>query len=253
MLTAKQNLKEILFLDIKTVAIVDSFFELSSKMQELFKLRFKKELEQWEEDMFALETEYKTYLEQLWNDKAAFHPEFAKVASIAWGGFTDIADEYKFRSKYICNNNEIEILTTFAEVLKKITNGKNSFNMFLCAHNGKTFDFPFLAKRMIINRVELPTMLDYSELKPWDCAFLIDTREAWRYGVFDANYSLDLICAVLGVESPKTDMHGSKVKEVFYKGDYEKIGVYCNADVLALATCYLRMKGIYNNVIKEVK
>jgi hypothetical protein len=148
----------------------------------------------------------------------------------------------------------VEMLNTFGDVLKKIKNGKGSFDFFLCAHNGKTFDFPFLAKRMIINRIELPPMLDYSELKPWDSNFLIDTREAWRYGVFDANYSLDLICEVLGVESPKTDMHGSKVKEVFYKAkDYQKIGIYCENDVLALATCYLRMKGIYNNVIKEVK
>jgi len=254
MLSAKQDLTKIMFLDLETTTITDSFFELPEKLQYLFKLRFKLEIEKFEEKNPQHEAQDMIdFLEKIWSEKGVYYPEFGKIVSIATGGFVDVSGEsYLFRSKNLTGNDEVQILNEMSAKLKKIVKKGGDYEFYLCAHNGKTFDFPFLAKRMIINRIELPACLDYSELKPWEANFLIDTRDSWKYGVFDAMFSLDLICAVLGVESSKSDMHGSKVKEVFYKDkDYKRIGDYCEADIMALATCYLRMKGIYNNVIKQ--
>lgn len=265
MLSAKQDLTKILFLDLETTSLTDSFFDLSPKLQELFKIRYKMEIDKKIEDFYdkvAWSKTYteeeilssdsgKEYLEKFWSDKAPFSPEFGKIVSIASGGFTSLDGDYTFRSKNLSGDNEVEMLKEFSEKLKKITKKHGDYEFYLCAHNGKEFDFPFLAKRIIINRLELPELLDYTHLKPWEISYLIDTKDTWKYGVFNGIFSLDIICASLGVESSKGDMHGSKVKEVFYKDkDYKRIGDYCEADVMALATCYLRMKGIYNNVIK---
>jgi predicted PolB exonuclease-like 3'-5' exonuclease len=104
---------------------------------------------------------------------------------------------------------------------------------------------------MIINGIELPAMFDFSESKPWDLVHFIDTKVVWKFGSYDNNVSLDLLCATLGVESPKTDMSGDKVKDVFWiEKDLKKIAEYCEGDVYALASCYLKMKNIQTKLTK---
>jgi hypothetical protein len=94
-------------------------------------------------------------------------------------------------------------------------------------------------------------MFDFSESKPWDLVHFIDTKVVWKFGSYDNNVSLDLLCATLGVESPKTDMSGDKVKDVFWiEKDLKKIAEYCEGDVYALASCYLKMKNIQTKLTK---
>ena len=120
-----------------------------------------------------------------------------------------------------------------------------------CAHNGKIFDFPFITKRMILNRMEIPKFLQIYDKKPWEILHLIDTKEMWKFGVFDNNSSLSLLAHVFDVPSSKDEMDGSMVKDCYYKEkNIPKIATYCEKDVLALAHVYLKMNGIENQLTK---
>ncbi len=111
----------------------------------------------------------------------------------------------------------------------------------LCAHNGKEFDFPFLARRMIINRIPLPEILKVHGKKPWETSFC-DTMELWKFGDFKHYTSLDLLTHILQIPSPKNDIKGSDVARIYYKEkDLERIKKYCSHDVAALANVWLRL------------
>ncbi|MFA5067463.1 MAG: ribonuclease H-like domain-containing protein, partial [Candidatus Izemoplasmatales bacterium] len=120
----------------------------------------------------------------------------------------------------------------------------------LCAHNGRVFDFPFIAKRLIVNGYRLPKMLDYAHLKPWEQNHIIDTKEVWSFGVWDSMVSLDTLSDLFGTKSSKDEMSGADVKDVFWKEkDLDKIAKYCEKDVCALAINYLRMKSMKEKVV----
>jgi hypothetical protein len=110
----------------------------------------------------------------------------------------------------------------------------------LCAHNGKEFDFPYIARRMIINRIDLPEKLNLFGKKPWEVAHL-DTLDMWKFGDYKHYTSLNLLTNILGIASPKEDIDGSQVGQVFYEdNDLGRIAKYCENDTLAVAQIYLR-------------
>jgi uncharacterized protein YprB with RNaseH-like and TPR domain len=110
----------------------------------------------------------------------------------------------------------------------------------LCAHNGKEFDFPYIARRMIIHKIPLPEKLKLFGKKPWEIAH-IDTMEMWKFGDYKHYTSLKLLTKVLGVPSPKDEIDGSEVARVYYEEkDIKKITSYCEGDVIAIAQVYLR-------------
>ena len=113
----------------------------------------------------------------------------------------------------------------------------------LCAHNGKEFDFPFIARRALINRLKLPKLLDIAGKKPWEINHL-DTMELWRFGDYKHYASLKLLAELFDIPTPKDDIDGSKVYGVYYQGkDLERIKIYCQKDALTVAQLLLRYKG----------
>lgn len=237
-------IEKVLFLDIETTSQYESYKTSPEPMQKLFASRYKKEFEE-------LGKTYKD-IEDIYNQKAPLSAEFGKIICISLGIITD-KTAYKFVTASYSDADEKKLLETFIAKTKAINTctdvSKAEFH--ICSHNGKIFDFPFIAKRLIINGIQLPAMFDFSEAKPWDLKYFIDTKEAWKFGVYDGNASLDLLAYTFGVESSKDVMSGEKVKDTFYKEkDIKKITTYCEKDVVALATVYLRMKGIQNNLTK---
>jgi len=112
----------------------------------------------------------------------------------------------------------------------------------LCAHNGKEFDFPYIARRMIIHNIPLPQKLDLFGKKPWEVPHL-DTMELWKFGDFKHYTSLKLMAHVLGIPSPKEDIDGSMVRQVYYEEkNMERIVRYCEQDVIAVAQIILRLR-----------
>ena len=112
----------------------------------------------------------------------------------------------------------------------------------LCAHNGKEFDFPYIARRMIINSISLPYHLDLFGKKPWEVNHL-DTMDLWKFGDYKNYTSLKLLAKVLGIASPKEDIDGSMVRDVYYKDkDVDRIARYCELDVIITAQVFLRLR-----------
>jgi uncharacterized protein YprB with RNaseH-like and TPR domain len=169
--------------------------------------------------------------------QAGIYAEFGKVICISCGYFS--ADK-KLRIKSFSGDDEFKLLTDFAEMTTKFfAKGEK----LLCAHNGKEFDFPFLSRRMIINGIKLPSPLDIAGKKPWEVNHL-DTMELWKFGDYKSYTSLLLLATVLGIPTPKDDIDGSMVWEVYWKEkNLERIVTYCQKDVLTVAQIVLRFKG----------
>ena len=220
-------LDEVLFLDIETVPQVPSFEDLDEDFQHLWteKSRFVREKK-------GLEIS-ESYAE------AGVYAEFGKIIVIGVGYFSQSFGERVFRVTSFYGDDETEVLSEFAKLLERFTN--NPFRV-LCAHNGKEFDFPYLSRRFLINRLPLPAMLDMAGKKPWEIPHL-DTLELWKFGDYKHYTSLKLLAKIFGVPTPKDDIDGSMVREVYYKeNDLERIERYCRKDVITVAQLMLCYK-----------
>ena len=172
--------------------------------------------------------------------------EFAKIICISIGClFTDKGENY-FRIKSFYGDEEKQILSDFNSLLSLEFNQKHHQ---LCAHNGKEFDFPFIARRTLINQLKLPNILDVSGKKPWEINHL-DTMELWRFGDYKNYTSIKLLAALFNIPTPKGGIDGGQVASIYYaEKDLEKIKIYCQKNTLTVAQLLLRYKG--KELIKE--
>tara|TARA_B100000963_G_C22593191_1_gene656517 strand:+ start:963 stop:1676 length:714 start_codon:yes stop_codon:yes gene_type:complete len=221
----KINLENILFLDIETVPEAKDFNELTPQKQALWA---KKSQYQRKED-FSPEEFY---------TRAGIWAEFGKIICISVGHFILEANSKKFRITSF-KGKERELLLEFKELLDKHFNGQRHL---LCAHNGKEYDFPFIARRMLINKIELPSKLNLFGKKPWEIPHL-DTLDLWKFGDYKHYASLKLMTNILGIPTPKDDIDGSEIYRVFYKEkNLQRIIDYCQKDTLAVAQILLRLR-----------
>jgi len=234
----KLNLEHILFLDIETVPETASFSELDTDKQALWE---KKSQYQRKEDYTAEE----------FYDRAGIWAEFGKIVCISVGYFNIEGDVRTFRVTSFFGD-EVKILKDFKNlVIAHFSQAKH----LLCAHNGKEFDFPYIARRMIINNITLPYKLNLFGKKPWEVPHL-DTLELWKFGDYKTYTSLKLLTNVLGIPSPKDDIDGSEVFDTYYKDqDLDRIVRYCEKDTIAVAQVLLRLRGdvlLHESEIKHV-
>jgi len=219
-------LRNILFLDIETTSGKAHFEQLSSKEQLLFA---EKTLYQRQKEDLTPEQFY---------HKAGIWAEFGKVICVSVGYFSsDFPLQRAFRITSFYGEEKDVLL----KVKDLIENYFSSPQHYLCAHNGKEFDFPFLARRMLIQGIILPEALNTMGKKPWEVPFL-DTMELWKFGDFKHYTSLKLLTHIFGIPSPKDDIDGSEVHGVYYEqNDIKRIVTYCEKDVLALTQVYLKL------------
>ncbi|MEJ5264334.1 MAG: 3'-5' exonuclease [Bacteroidales bacterium] len=232
------NPEKILFLDIETVPVAPSYDQLSSSLQKF-----------WDKKSRYLVREDETPAELY--ERAGIYAEFGKVVCIGCGIFTEKDSKRIIRLKSFAGDDEHKILENFAQMLQRYY----SSGQYLCAHNGKEFDFPYLARRMLINGIKLPNILNVSGMKPWETPFL-DTLEFWKFGDYKHYTSLDLLAHLFDIPSPKDDMDGSMVAKVYWEEhNLSRIAHYCRADVLTLMQLFLRFRGeplITPDCIEEV-
>lgn len=222
----KINLEHILFLDIETVPETEHFSELDQEMQELWRLKSQYQ----RKDEFTPEDFYK---------RAGIWAEFGKIVCISVGYFTFQNNSRTFRVTSFYGD-EKTLLKDFKNLL--ISHFSQAKHL-LCAHNGKEFDFPYIARRMIINKITLPYKLNLFGKKPWEVPHL-DTLELWKFGDYKNYTSLKLLANILGIPSPKNDIDGSQVYDVYYKNkDIERIKKYCEKDTITVAQVILRLRG----------
>ncbi|WP_281979474.1 3'-5' exonuclease [Tenacibaculum mesophilum] len=220
----KINLQNILFLDIETVPEVELFADLSPEMKELYALKTQYQ----RKDEFTPEEFY---------HRAGIWAEFGKIICISVGYFVERKGENQLRVTSFYGDNEHKLLVDFKNLLDTHFNHPNHL---LCAHNGKEFDFPYIARRMIINQIELPNKLNLFGKKPWEVPHL-DTMDLWKFGDYKHYTSLKLLTAILGIPSPKQDIDGSEVANVYYQEkNLSRIVEYCERDTVAVAQLLLR-------------
>ena len=221
----KIDLENILFLDIETVPEVADYAALDDTKKELWEHKSQYQ----RKDEFTAEAFY---------DRAGIWAEFGKVICISVGYFHIKGDKREFRVTSF-HGDEAKLLKEFKNLLN--THFKYPKNL-LCAHNGKEFDFPYIARRMIIHRINLPYKLDLFGKKPWEVPHL-DTMELWKFGDYKHYTSLKLMANILGIPSPKEDIDGSMVRDVYYEDkDLERIITYCELDVVTTAQVFLRLR-----------
>ncbi len=158
------ELKNILFLDIETVPQESSFSNLAEEKQELYtkKTQYQRKEEYTAEDFY---------------ERAGIWAEFGKIVCISVGFFDNNTNNLAFRLKSFFGKNEVQLLNDFKNLLENHFNQKHHV---LCAHNGKEFDFPYIARRMIINKIKLPEKLNLFGKKPWEVPHL-DTLDLCRF------------------------------------------------------------------------
>ena len=256
MLSARQ-IDKIVFLDIETTSQYPTLKDAPEKYQKLFLRRFKADVERIEDKVEAdpsLETS--TLLEELYNIKAPLQAEFGRILCISCGMLTkqqpetteDENNNYVAKIVTYTNEDEEQLLLKFNKQMSKILTAPQIYG--LCGHHAVVFDFPFIAKRMMLNGIAIPKALSFED-KPWNLTHLMCTKQAYAMGVYDSAISLDMLAYSLGVKSSKEaeDMDGSDVKDTYWiKKDLAKICRYCEADVLALMEIFLKMKGIKGSV-----
>lgn len=223
---SKINLENILFLDIETVPEQPHFSDLDEEKQALWEQKSKYQ----RKDEFTPEEFY---------ERAGIWAEFGKIVCISVGYFKMQGDIRKFRVTSFFGD-EPKILQDFKNL---ITTHFSQNKHLLCAHNGKEFDFPYIARRMIINNIELPYKLNLFGKKPWEVPHL-DTLELWKFGDYKTYTSLKLLTNVLGIPSPKDDIDGSEVRGVYYEEkNIDRIITYCEKDTIAVAQIFLKFQG----------
>ena len=220
----KTDLTNILFLDIETVPEKENWNQLSEASQELYakKTAYQRKDEISAEDFY---------------ERAGIWAEFGKIICISVAYFTEKSDTRTLRVTSFSGDDEKQILNDFKVLLETHFNRAKHL---LCAHNGKEFDFPYIARRMIIHRIELPSKLNLFGKKPWEVPHL-DTMELWKFGDYKHFTSLQLLASILGVPSPKDDIDGSDVARVYYEEkNLDRIVEYCEKDTITLAQLLLR-------------
>lgn len=216
----------ILFLDIETVSAHPQFTELSAEWQVL-----------WDEKTKWQRGE-ETTAEEFYPQRAGILAEFGKVVCVSLGYFRGHGADREFRVKSLFNHDEKLILAELSELLST-----HFANFHLCAHNGKEFDFPYLGRRMVVHGIKLPGQLDLAGKKPWEVPH-IDTMELWKFGDRKSFTSLKLLAALFDIPTPKDDIDGSMVGEVYWKeNDLKRIARYCEKDVVTLARVWQRLQG----------
>jgi 3'-5' exonuclease len=226
----KVNIENILFLDIETVPMVANYNELPGN----FKKLWDKKAEMLSLNDRRTEKEPKSPEEIFM--RAGIYAEFGKIICISTG----VVHNQVTWIKSFYGDDEKQILQDFIEMLSKAS-GKNF--KFLCAHNGKEFDYPFMIRRMLINGLQVPVLLDLIGKKPWEVNHF-DTMELWKFGDYKNFTSLELLATLFGIPSPKDDIQGGDVARVYWEEkNLNRIVTYCQKDVLTIVNLFLKFQG----------
>ncbi|WP_443946856.1 3'-5' exonuclease [Pedobacter sp. AW1-32] len=220
------DLNQVMVLDIETVPQYPNFDDVPPHIQQLWeqKTHFQRKDDQSPGEFY---------------ERAGILAEFGKIICISLGIFDHQNGDLKLRVKSFAGDDEAPILKHFIALLSKQTP-----SLIFCAHNGKEFDFPYLCRRLLINGLDIPKQLDLSGKKPWEISH-VDTLELWKFGDYKHYTSLSLLATILNIPTPKDDIDGSQVRQVYYEEkNLDRIVIYCQKDVVTTAQVLLKFKGM---------
>ena len=224
-------LHKILFLDIETVPQKEFFDELPTAIADLWTEKYA-QLKSRNPEKYPYNSEKEAF-----QHCAGIYAEFGKIVCISVGYIhLSASGEKQFRSKSFFSDDEKLLLSDFCGLLNSFfISREHTF----CGHNIKEFDIPYICRRLLVNRLPVPIPLQITGKKPWEVPF-IDTLELWKFGDYKNYTSLKLLTAIFDIPTPKDDIDGSRVAEVYYREkNLQRIANYCQKDVLATAQLYL--------------
>ena len=222
------ELRKILVIDIETVPQHSSYDLMTDTWKKFWDKKMIKELKD------------DNSIQELYH-RAGIYAEFGKIVCICAGVFYFDSNILSFKVKAFYNDDEKKLLMEFNDL---ITTNFNTDDYYLCGHNSKEFDFPYIARRCLANGLVIPQKLNTAVVKPWDIRSL-DTMDYWKFGDYKSSTSLNLLAAIFGIDSPKDDIDGSQVWSTYWiDKDLERIKNYCMKDVVTTAQIILKFKGM---------
>lgn len=220
----KINFDDIMFIDIETVPAYPLFDDVPEPFQK-----------HWDKKSAYFRAEDKSPADVY--QRAGIYAEFGKIICISVGLLTAGG---KLRVKSFAGDDEKKLLSDFAVMLN---NWDKAGIKQLCGHNIKEFDVPYISRRMLVNGLKLPASINLAGKKPWEVIH-IDTLDLWKFGDYKNFTSLALLADLFEIPTPKDDIDGSQVYEVYYvEKDLDRITIYCEKDVLCVANLLLRFEG----------
>lgn len=159
---------------------------------------------------------------------------FGRVCCIGW-----MIDDVVYSS---CGEEKRVIEDFFTDVTCRAVPehyGKEAGTHIIIGHNVSSFDLRFLWQRSAVNGIKRPKSIPWTA-KPWDSS-IQDTMLLWNPDR-DKRISLDNLCKVLGVKSPKGDFDWTMIDAAYKAGEFDRIAEYCKGDVAATYQCWSRMK-----------
>jgi 3'-5' exonuclease len=233
-----------LFIDLECVPAVPSFFDLDEWMQTLREKKWSRMLSNWNDDDMLSASD-------LYEQRSGIFAEFGKIIVISTWILAKQPDwTMHMRMKSFSWDDEKTLLVDFFDMLN--TYFAKSSNL-LCGHNIKEFDIPYICRRAMVHGLVLPDILDLQGKKPRENNH-IDTLELWKFGDRKNFISLDLLCRVLWVQTPKTDISGEQVARVYRdEKDLPRITEYCERDVVAVGEVLLKMMGNSDWIAEVIK
>ena len=234
-----KSLSRTLFLDIETVSCCPQLSHLEDNIQNLWRKKASF-IRRYHENNNCSD-------EELYHDKAAIYAEFGRVICVSVGYFkTHQGRIVGFKTRSFTDENEASILEPFSQFLKE--HYPNPSGIKLVGHNIREFDVPFLCRRMLVNNIDLPSIFGLAGKRPWHIDHIIDTMDLWRFGDYKHYVSLDLLAHLMALPSPKEEVSGDKVGDLFWLDhDLNRIAEYCETDVYTTAMVYLKLNSVNNS------
>lgn len=230
MIVHPSHIPHILFLDIETVSQYESFEDLDDRGKDLWRKKCLQLMRYQDADAIDVELMY--------TERAAIYAEYGKIISISVGYLREIDSDFLLKIKTFYGEEDA-LLKDFKELMDLYFN--NMETDYLCGHNIKEFDIPYLCRRMVVHGINLPALLNISDKRPWQLSHILDTMHMWRFGDYKNYTSIDTLSYTLGVKSPKDNIDGSMVGYVYYtENDLEKIMDYCERDVVTVVQIMMR-------------
>lgn len=217
-----------IYIDIETAAGVPDSKKLHPDFRDMIYRRYASR----EAELQTLRNTVEAATDKFYDAKAALFPELGRITCISLG----VAVNGTLHMRSYCGQGEKDILEVFAAAVTKVKEP-----ITWCGHYIKKFDIPYICKRMVVCGVGIPEAVNVTGKKPWETNIL-DTSELWAFGS-GSHTSLEVLCHILEIPSPKTDMCGSETSQAFYEGRLEELIHYCEGDVIATAAVARKIIG----------
>ena len=171
-----------------------------------------------------------------YREKVALFPEYGRIACLSYG----VHREGVTQIRSVTAENEQELMKKLYALFLKATNS----DLIPTGWNIKNFDIPWLQRKFLMHGMEIPACVASFNRKPWEVNIL-DLKELWK-GFSNLEVNFEEAVLSMGINTPKSDIDGSKVHSCYWAGEHDRIATYCEKDVQAMIELGIKIAKIYD-------